>query len=115
MLGFLLLLVGVHGADSISNYKVPYEVPLGTDVTIFGQFSDDANVNGDVICSFYLVTDQNALIDRSDDQYTDSLGYFASSFTITEPDFKRTLIIGRKQFVVEQKEPLNFRLHKEKA
>lgn len=85
----LLCLLPLFNADTISNYNVKNPVNLGQEVTAFGLFTDDANVNGDVICSFYLLDENNVLIDRADDQYTDSLGYFMSKFVITEPDFKR--------------------------
>lgn len=76
-------------ADSISNYNVKDPVKLGQEATAFGLFQDDANNNGNVLCSFYFLDSNDVLIDRANDQYTDSLGYFMGKFTITEPDFKR--------------------------
>ena len=83
-------LAPIVSADTINNYSVKDPVPLNQYATAYGLFQDsDANINGNVLCAFYLL-DQNAvLIDRADDQYTDSLGYFMSKFPVTEPNFKR--------------------------
>jgi len=83
-------LAPVVSADTINNYEVKDPVPLNQYATAYGLFQDtDANVHGNVLCSFYLLDINGVLIDRADDQYTDSLGYFMSKFAVTEPDFKR--------------------------
>lgn len=85
-----LLIPFCVNADTISNYNVKDPVKLGQEATAFGLFQDaDANLHGNVLCSFYFLDENNVLIDRANDQYTDSLGYFMGKFTITEPDFKR--------------------------
>lgn len=77
-------------ADTLNNYNVKDPVPVGQYTTAYGLFQDtDANIHGNVLCSFYLLDVNSVLIDRADDQYTDSLGYVMSKFLITEPNFKR--------------------------
>ncbi len=91
VLMFLLLFCFVVSADTINNYSVKDPVALGQDATAYGLFQDtDANVHENVLCSFYMLDSNLVLIDRADDQYTDSLGYFMSKFTINEPTFKRS-------------------------
>jgi len=76
-------------SDSIENYKITQEVNLNEQVKIFGLFQDSNALNSNVLCSFYFLTDQNRLIDRGNDIYTDGSGYFSNSFIVTEPDFLR--------------------------
>jgi len=86
----LILIPFLVSADTINNYAVKNPVPVGQYATAYGLFQDtDANVHGDVLCSFYLLDENKVLMDRADDQYTDSLGYFMNKFPIGEPDFKR--------------------------
>lgn len=88
---FLILLfaVNVFSADAISSYSVKSNVFLNQPVTAFGIFSDDANVNGNTLCSFYLLDSSGVLVDRADDGYTDASGRFSMSFVVTEPNFDR--------------------------
>ena len=90
----LLFVITLFGAfvlgDAITNYKVPYEVPLGLNVTATGTFLDaDGNAAAE-LCSFYFFDDAGVLVKRATDQYSTTTGRFAmSGFPITEPVFKR--------------------------
>ena len=76
--------------DSITSFSVKQNVNLNQPVTAFGNFQDDVNLHGNVLCSFYLQdASTGVLIDQADDDYTDARGNFAMSFPITEPDFDR--------------------------
>lgn len=85
----LLLLLSFFDASTINNYKVKEEVPLGLNVTATGNYVDTNGLNSGRLCAFYLLDVNSVLINRADDQYTDSLGNFAMFFSINEPDFKR--------------------------
>lgn len=76
-------------SDSIVDYTISSEVPLNQFVTVTGAFIDTNSNNAGQLCSFYLKTLDGVLVDRADDQYTDSTGVFAMRFKVNEPYFKR--------------------------
>lgn len=104
----LLIFIPFISADTIENYSVKSSVPLGQDTTAFGLFQDDANIHGNILCSFYLLDMDGVLIDRADDQYTDSLGYFMSKFNINEPNFKRDSNYNLKTICGSASQDANF-------
>ena len=80
----------VYSADSITNYSIKPNVPLGENITAFGNFVDDANVHANVLCSLYLKNvGDGALVDRADDVYTDARGTFSFILPLNEPNFLR--------------------------
>ena len=85
----ILLLVVSVGADSITQYSVPSNVPLNQKITATGLFDSNAGKNG-ILCSFYFFDSNNNFIYRASDQYTTSTGRFTLiGTTLTEPLFKR--------------------------
>ena len=75
--------------SSIDNYTITPSVPLGQYATATGLYMDSNLLSAGRLCSFYFIDLNGVLIDRADDQYTDSRGYFAMRFPIIEPYFKR--------------------------
>lgn len=81
-----LFFFGMAVADSISDYTVPTTISFNQDLTIYGLFS--GTPLEDVLCTF-LIFDVNKLVERLDDQYTNSLGAFtARPYKITESKFQ---------------------------
>ena len=111
---FIFLLSFVSSA--ITDYRVPGNLPLNKTLTIYGVYSGGA----DVVCSFFIfdIVDQNQVIIRLSDEYTNSLGQFYSEYQVTEPLFRRGIdynavsVCGSDEigsvFYVEQKEDVAF-------
>jgi len=90
LLFLTLLCCFVFASDSITGYAIKDSVPLGENITAFGSFVDDANVNTNVLCSLYLKdTVSGTLVDRADDVFTDARGTFSFILPLTEPNFLR--------------------------
>lgn len=85
----IFLLIPFLASASIENYTVSDEVYLNERVNIFGAYQDLNNLNSNIICSTYFFNDENVLVERANDVYTDGSGYFSNSFYIYEPSFLR--------------------------
>lgn len=84
---FIALTLSQSVFATISNYTVPSTIPLNKNLTIYGN-SDEAS---GTLCSFYIfdVKDQNQVLVRLSDGYTDSVGSFYAEWEIKEPLFRR--------------------------
>jgi hypothetical protein len=88
---FSIFLCSFVFSDSIENYRVLTQVPLNQNLTIYGEYHADVNV--DVLCAAYIFDiknlDVNVAVVRLKDQYTFSDGSFYNQIKIEEPLFQR--------------------------
>jgi hypothetical protein len=78
-------------ADTITDYRVPDNIPLNQLATATGLFEDSNGIKDGYLCSFYFLDATTGdLIKRATDQYSTKTGRFTmAGFPITEPLFKR--------------------------
>lgn len=113
---FFGLLISQLVFANITNYTIPSNISLNRNLTIYG-ISDG---NSGTLCSFYIfdLKDQNQVLIRLTDNYTDSAGSFYAEWEIKEPLFRRgsdynaLTVCGSSQesktFQVIQKEDIAF-------
>lgn len=102
-------------AATIVDYKIPVNVPLNDNLTVYGKYSEP-----DVLCSFFIfgVNDNNFAVVRLNDQYSFSDGSFYAEYKILEPLFVRGydynvvtkcgITEESKTFYVDQKNDIAF-------
>ena len=91
LIGILLIFLFLNvQADSITNYTIRESVPLGLNLTIYGEYVADNNSG--VLCSFFIkdLNDFQSYVIRLTDRKTFSDGTFYTEYALNEPDFKRT-------------------------